>query len=149
MRSFLLALLFSAYVRRRIGGLTGDTLGAACELDRTRPRPRRVGLAVTEAAHDGTPRRKSAETCAGRGRAVGEILDFSANINPLGPPEWFRPLISARIGELVHYPDPDCTELVGAFCARYGVSADEILMGNGSTELLFLLPQVLRKRRAR
>jgi adenosylcobinamide-GDP ribazoletransferase len=29
--SFLFALLFSAYVRRRIGGLTGDTLGAACE----------------------------------------------------------------------------------------------------------------------
>jgi adenosylcobinamide-GDP ribazoletransferase len=30
--SFLFALLFTACVRRRIGGLTGDTLGAACEL---------------------------------------------------------------------------------------------------------------------
>jgi len=29
--SFLFALVFSAYVRRKIGGLTGDTLGAACE----------------------------------------------------------------------------------------------------------------------
>jgi adenosylcobinamide-GDP ribazoletransferase len=29
--SFLFALIFTAYVRRRIGGLTGDTLGAACE----------------------------------------------------------------------------------------------------------------------
>ncbi len=29
--SFLFALLFTAYVRRRIGGFTGDTLGAACE----------------------------------------------------------------------------------------------------------------------
>jgi len=29
--SFLFALLFTACVRRRIGGLTGDTLGAACE----------------------------------------------------------------------------------------------------------------------
>ena len=29
--SFLFALLITAYVRRRIGGLTGDTLGAACE----------------------------------------------------------------------------------------------------------------------
>jgi adenosylcobinamide-GDP ribazoletransferase len=29
--SFLFALLFTAYVRQRIGGLTGDTLGAACE----------------------------------------------------------------------------------------------------------------------
>ena len=29
--SLLFALIFTAYVRRRIGGLTGDTLGAACE----------------------------------------------------------------------------------------------------------------------
>jgi adenosylcobinamide-GDP ribazoletransferase len=29
--SFLFALFFTAYVRWRIGGLTGDTLGAACE----------------------------------------------------------------------------------------------------------------------
>jgi adenosylcobinamide-GDP ribazoletransferase len=29
--SLLFALFFTAYVRRRIGGLTGDTLGAACE----------------------------------------------------------------------------------------------------------------------
>jgi adenosylcobinamide-GDP ribazoletransferase len=29
--SVAMALLFTAYVRRRIGGLTGDTLGAACE----------------------------------------------------------------------------------------------------------------------
>ena len=29
--SFLFALFFTAYVRRRLGGLTGDTLGAACE----------------------------------------------------------------------------------------------------------------------
>lgn len=32
LASFLFSLLFSGYVRRRIGGLTGDTLGASCEL---------------------------------------------------------------------------------------------------------------------
>lgn len=35
--SFLFALLFSAYIRRRIGGLTGDTLGASCELTEILP----------------------------------------------------------------------------------------------------------------
>ena len=30
--SFLFALLITAYIRQRIGGLTGDTLGATCEL---------------------------------------------------------------------------------------------------------------------
>ena len=82
------------------------------------------------------------------GKPVGEILDFSANINPLGPPEGFRSLISARTGDLVHYPDPDCTDLVRAFAVRYRVAENEILMGNGSTELLYLLPQLLGKVRA-
>ena len=39
------------------------------------------------------------------GKAPDEILDFSANINPLGPPDWLRPVISRNLGELVHYPD--------------------------------------------
>ncbi len=82
------------------------------------------------------------------GKPVGEILDFSANINPLGPPEGFREWISARVGDLVHYPDPDCTDLVRAFAARYNVAENEILMGNGSMEHLYLLPQLLGKRRA-
>jgi adenosylcobyric acid synthase len=43
-----------------------------------------------------------------------ELLDFSANINPLGPPDWLRPLISSQISMLQHYPDPHCTALVDA-----------------------------------
>ena len=85
---------------------------------------------------------------AAAGRPAGEILDFSANINPLGPPEWLRPLISSLVGALVHYPDPECTDLVRAFSERFPVSADEVLMGNGETELLYLLPRVLGKGRA-
>ena len=82
------------------------------------------------------------------GKPAGEILDFSANINPLGPPEWLRPLISAQVSSLVHYPDPDCTELVRAFAERFAIPAEEVIMGNGETELLHLLPRVLGKGRA-
>ncbi len=85
---------------------------------------------------------------AAAGRPAGEIIDFSANINPLGPPEWLRPLISAQVSSLVNYPDPACTELVRAFSERFGCAAEEIVMGNGETELLHLLPRVLGKRRA-
>ncbi|MCL2669512.1 MAG: aminotransferase class I/II-fold pyridoxal phosphate-dependent enzyme, partial [Syntrophaceae bacterium] len=85
---------------------------------------------------------------AAAGIPEGELLDFSANINPLGPPEWFRPLISSQVERLAHYPDPGCTALVEGFAERYGVPADEILIGNGETELLYLLPLVLGKPRA-
>ncbi len=82
------------------------------------------------------------------GRPGEEILDFSANINPLGLPEWFRPLISSKISSIVHYPDPDCSSLVQAFSARHGVRPEEVLFGNGSSEILYLLPRVLEAERA-
>ncbi len=59
---------------------------------------------------------------------IGDILDFSANINPLGLPEWLRSLISSQISSIVHYPDPDCSSLVEAISARYGVTAEEVLV---------------------
>ncbi len=79
---------------------------------------------------------------------AGEILDFSANINPLGPPENFRTILARQIDSLVHYPDSDCAEITAAFAARYRINADEIVMGNGSTELLYRLPEILQKKRA-
>lgn len=82
------------------------------------------------------------------GKPPEEILDFSANINPLGPPEWLRPLIGSRIQSLAHYPDPDCTELLDVFAKRFGLSRDEVIAGNGSTEILYLLPRVIRAARA-
>ena len=42
------------------------------------------------------------------------ILDFSANINPLGPPSWLRRVISRSLADIVHYPDPDSYEFVRA-----------------------------------
>ncbi len=92
-------------------------------------------------AHGGNLR----ELARDAGRATGEILDFSANINPLGPPDWLRSVIGARVSELQHYPDPDCTALTRAFCARWGTSPEEVLFGNGSTEILYLIPKAFGK----
>jgi len=82
------------------------------------------------------------------GLSPKDILDFSANINPLGLPEWLRPLISRTIASLTHYPDPDCAALINAISARYGIAEDEIIAGNGSTELLYLIPRAIPLNRA-
>ncbi|GAG42765.1 unnamed protein product, partial [marine sediment metagenome] len=37
------------------------------------------------------------ELAARAGRPVGDILDFSANINPLGPPQWLRALMNSKL----------------------------------------------------
>ena len=66
-----------------------------------------------------------------------EVLDFSASISPLGPPPglWDR----LREVDLTAYPDPECLELKEAVATLHGVPADQVLVGNGSTELIHLL----------
>ncbi len=85
-------------------------------------------------------------------QAVGipesEILDFSANLNPLGPPDWLRQSISANVSRLCHYPDPDSTALLEAAAERYGVDGDTLVAGNGSSELLYALLPLLGCTRA-
>lgn len=77
-----------------------------------------------------------------------DILDFSANINPLGPPPFLRRLINKHVADLVHYPDPDCNSVVTAIASVYGLDSSRIVVGNGTSELLFLLPSVIQARRA-
>jgi cobyric acid synthase CobQ/L-threonine-O-3-phosphate decarboxylase len=77
-----------------------------------------------------------------------DILDFSANINPLGPPSFLRKVINTHIPDLIHYPDPGCTALVKAIAAACDLEPEKIVVGNGTSELLFQLPQVLQPERA-
>jgi threonine-phosphate decarboxylase len=77
-----------------------------------------------------------------------EILDFSASINPLGPPPGMREAVAAAFDRLVHYPDSDCTELTAALACRHGVEPSNACVANGSTELIFLLPRLLPLGRA-
>ncbi len=82
------------------------------------------------------------------GCASEELLDFSANVNPLGPPDGLRQAISRNLGEVVHYPDPHCTALCKRIADRFSISTDQVVCGNGSTELLFALPGALGVNRA-
>lgn len=82
------------------------------------------------------------------GRPAKDLLDFSASINPLGPPEWLRSLISSRLRSLVHYPDPDSSLLRASISQCYGVTEEEVLVGNGSTEIIHSLPRALPIHRA-
>ncbi len=79
---------------------------------------------------------------------IESILDFSANINPLGPPEWLRPCLSRGLDSILHYPDPSASELARLISERYQVPFDTVLVANGSTELLYHLPRVLDCKRA-
>jgi len=77
-----------------------------------------------------------------------EIIDFSANINPLGPAPSLRAAVSIALNEIHHYPDPFNNELIETISETYGCPSDEITVGNGSTELIYALPKLLNIERA-
>lgn len=66
------------------------------------------------------------------------ILDFSASISPLGPPNSAIAAIQFQIGNLRNYPDPDYSELRLALSHFHQLPPEWILPGNGSAELLTL-----------
>ncbi len=76
-----------------------------------------------------------------------DLLDFSANINPLGFPPWLRPLLAMQMDELCHYPDPLADELTAALALTNGTQAEQVLVTNGASEALHLLPALAGKRR--
>ena len=73
-----------------------------------------------------------------------EVLDFSANINPIGLPDFIREALISSIDGIINYPDPDCTALREAISRHDGVPADFISCGNGGADLLFRLAYGLR-----
>ncbi|MEH2053996.1 threonine-phosphate decarboxylase CobD [Nostoc sp.] len=71
------------------------------------------------------------------------ILDFSASISPLGPPNSAIAAILSQIGNLKHYPDPNYSELRLALSHFHQLPPEWILPGNGSAELLTLIGREL------
>ncbi|ACC83355.1 threonine-phosphate decarboxylase CobD [Nostoc punctiforme] len=71
------------------------------------------------------------------------ILDFSASISPLGPPNSAIAAILSQLGNLKHYPDPNYSELRLALSHFHQLPPEWILPGNGSAELLTLIGREL------
>lgn len=70
---------------------------------------------------------------------VKDIIDFSSNINPLGPSKTAIEAILNNLWQIPYYPDPDYIELRKAISKHLGnVNVNNIVVGNGSTELIYL-----------
>jgi threonine-phosphate decarboxylase len=82
------------------------------------------------------------------GMDPAEIIDFSASINPLGPPQAARRAFRESYEEIARYPDPDGGALRQALARWHGLETDQLLLGNGSTQLIYLFCAALRPRKA-
>ncbi len=73
-----------------------------------------------------------------------QIIDFSANINPLGPSPHVWEAITGARHLLGHYPDPECWDLRQALAKCWQIDPGQIVVGNGSTELIDAIPRALK-----
>ncbi|MFD1434203.1 threonine-phosphate decarboxylase CobD [Kroppenstedtia eburnea] len=86
------------------------------------------------------------------GKEPDSFLDFSANINPLGPPPQAMEVLSRALSEpnppvISRYPDPVCRGLTHQLARRLGVTPEEVLIGNGGAELIDSIHSVAAPRR--
>jgi L-threonine-O-3-phosphate decarboxylase len=68
--------------------------------------------------------------------STSAVLDFSASINPLGPPSSTIEAIIKGIKQLNHYPNPDYPQFRQAIGQHHHISPDAVLPSNGAAELL-------------
>lgn len=78
----------------------------------------------------------------------GVVLDFSANLNPLGMPEKVRAAAERAVAGACAYPDALCRTLRAGIALRDRVSQEQIVCGCGAADLIFRLAFSLRPRHA-
>lgn len=64
-------------------------------------------------------------------------IDFSANINPFGPPERIKTALEDALRSCAVYPDAYCRALVRATELAKGLPRGSVLFGNGAAELIY------------
>jgi len=77
----------------------------------------------------------------------GEFIDFSANINPLGMSSRAQRLLGRSLDLLSGYPDPECQELKNELARSLGIPTKNLLIGNGSVELIYAICRAVRPKR--
>ncbi|MEO9307708.1 MAG: threonine-phosphate decarboxylase CobD [Nitrososphaera sp.] len=65
-----------------------------------------------------------------------KLLDFSSNVNPLGFPPSVKNAFK-NLSQISIYPDPDSNELRTALQKFIGISKNQIVVGNGATEIIY------------
>jgi len=81
------------------------------------------------------------------GSTPEELLDLSASINPLGAPLSARRAYHRAFPKIVSYPEPYAERLTLALSEYHEVDPANILVGNGSTQLIYSLARFFCPRR--
>lgn len=76
------------------------------------------------------------------------VLDFSVNINPLGPPRKVMESLYDSLWRVDTYPDPESRALREGLGRRYGIPEKQVLAGNGASELITAIVRAVQPKKA-
>lgn len=82
------------------------------------------------------PGKPISELAREMGLDEASIVKLASNENPLGVGEKTRAAMQQALVDIARYPDGNGFELKDALCRRYGVAMDQIVLGNGSNDVL-------------
>lgn len=74
-------------------------------------------------------------------------IDFSANINPLGPPEDVKRQWGSLLSSLLEYPDPFATRLTERISKTTILSKENVLIANGGAEIISMIGHLFARKR--
>lgn len=77
-----------------------------------------------------------------------DIVSFSANLNPLGISPKLKASLSEQIDAIMSYPDREYNSLRKQIADYVHTDKDDIIVGNGSTELISLFIQIKKPKKA-
>lgn len=76
------------------------------------------------------------------------IVSFAANVNPLGISPKLKSTLSEQIDSIMSYPDREYTSLRRRIADYVNADIEDIIVGNGSTELISLFIQIKHPKKA-
>ncbi|MDR2719419.1 MAG: histidinol-phosphate aminotransferase family protein [Nitrososphaerota archaeon] len=76
------------------------------------------------------------------GISCEDLLDFSSSVNPLGTSKKALAAAEAAFDQVAAYPDSTSSKLRGVIAEHYNVLRENVVVGNGSTELMYLFAEV-------
>ncbi|MBZ9577979.1 threonine-phosphate decarboxylase [Patescibacteria group bacterium] len=84
-----------------------------------------------------------------RQRYGKEIIDFSANINPLGLPQSAKKAIYKNFDRILHYPDSKANNITQKIAKYWRIDKENVLPGNGSVEFIYLIMSAFKPKTTR
>ena len=82
------------------------------------------------------------------GCAPSEIIDMSSNLNPLGTMPGLINFLQENLSAITTLPEADSSSAINAYAERYNINPEHVIAGNGTTQFIYLIPQVLETKKA-